>query len=142
MPPGDPQRTWFPEMLQVLRTRWRPDMSFEQLIELARELDTMLHRIRSERHIRPPVNRCRRCGHVGEAAEPDVTVRATILSLGRFGMAPAELVKTLEKSWAVYRKQKGLDLYGKTVEPAKTEARTCAHPKPVIALRDGSPTRP
>src|ERR1039457_4973801 len=97
MPAGDPQRTWFPEMLDVLRARWHVGLPFAELIELRDELDTMLHRIRAERHIRPPVIRCPRCGHVGEAAEPDVTVRAMILSLGRFNMAPAEQVRTLGK---------------------------------------------
>ena len=87
-------------MLDVLRARWHVGLPFAELIELRDELDTMLHRIRAERHIRPPVIKCRRCGHVGEAAEPDVSVRAMILSLGRFGMAPAEQVKTLEKRWA------------------------------------------
>lgn len=115
-------------MLERLRTRWHADMSFEQLIELARELDTMLHRIRSERHIHPPIIKCRRCGRVGPAAEPDVTVRAMILSLERFGMAPVEQVKALDKCWAAHRKQKGLDLYGKAAEAPKSEVPGCAHP--------------
>jgi hypothetical protein len=51
-----------------------------------------------------------------------------ILSLGRFGIAPAEHVKGLEKRWATHRKQHGLDLCGKAAEPAKIEAPTCAHP--------------
>ena len=127
MPAGDPQRTWFPEMLEILRARWHVDLPFAELIELRDELDTMLHRIRAERHIRPPVIRCPQCGHVGEAAEPDVSVRAMILSLRRFGMAPAEHVKMLEKRWATYRKQNGLDLYGKTAEPAVAGAPACAH---------------
>ena len=51
-----------------------------------------------------------------------------ILSLGRFGIAPAEQVKVLEKRWVAYRKQNGLDLYGKEAEPpARTEAAKCAH---------------
>ena len=116
-------------MLDVLRARWHVGLPFAELIELRDELDHMLHQIRAERHIRPPVIRCPRCGHVGEAAEPDVTVRAMILSLGRFNMAPAEQVKTLEKGWAAYRKQNGLDLYGKTAEPAGAEASACAHSK-------------
>lgn len=126
MPAGDPQRTWFPDMLEILRARWHVDLPFAELIELRDELDTMLHRIRAERHIRPPVIRCPQCGHVGEAAEPDVSVRAMILSLRRFGMAPAEHVKMLEKRWATYRKQNGLDLYGKTAEPAEAGAPACA----------------
>src|SRR6266508_3275112 len=89
-------------MLELLRARWRPDLSFEQLIALAGELDKMLHCIRSERHIQPPVIRCPRCGDVREAAEPDVTVRAMIFSLGGLGIAPAEQLKALEKRWAVF----------------------------------------
>ena len=57
MPAGDPQRTWFPEMLEILRARWHVGLPFAKLIELSDELDTMLHRIRAERHIRPPVTR-------------------------------------------------------------------------------------
>jgi len=127
MPAGDAQRTWFAEMIEVLRTRWDVGLPFAALIELRDELDTMLHRIRAERHIRPSVIKCPRCGHVGEAAEPDVTVRAMILSVGRFGMAPEEEVKTLEKRWAAYRKQNGLDLYGKPAEQAAAGAPACAH---------------
>lgn len=50
MPAGDPQRTWFPEMLEILRARWHVGLLFAELIELRDELDTMLHRIRAERH--------------------------------------------------------------------------------------------
>jgi hypothetical protein len=45
----------------------------------------------------------------GEGAEPHVSVRAMIWLLTRFGIAAG----ALEKSWAAYRKQNGLDLYGK-----------------------------
>jgi len=127
MPAGDAQRTWFPEMIEILRARWSVGLAFASLIELRGELDIMLHRIRAERHIRPPVIKCRRCGHVGEAAEPDVTVRAMILAVGRFGMASAEDVKAIETRWAVYRKQNGLDLYGKPTEQAAAGAAACAH---------------
>jgi hypothetical protein len=114
-------------MLEILRACWNVGLAFATLIELRDELDTMLHRIRAERHIRPPVIKCPRCGHVGEAAEPDVTVRAMILSVGRFGMVPAEEVKTLERRWAAYRKQNGLDLYGKPAEQAAAGAPAGAH---------------
>jgi hypothetical protein len=127
MPAGDASRTWFPEMLGRLRTAWRADLSFVELVGLRDELDAMLHRIRSEKQIRPPVIRCPRCGHVGEAAEPDVTVRAMILSLARFAIAPAADVKALEKRWAAYRKQNGLDICGKAAEPPRAGNPACAH---------------
>lgn len=115
-------------MVETLRIRWRVGLSVDEVIALRDQLDAMLHRIRAERHIRPPVIKCARCGHVGEAAEPDVSVRAVILSLGRFGIASAEEVKALEKSWSLYRKQKGLDLYGKTEDAERASTGTCLHP--------------
>ncbi len=49
-----------------------------------------------------------------------------ILSLGRFGIASPETTKALEKEWSRYRKENGLDLYGKAAEaPAKAPA--CSH---------------
>ena len=46
-------------------------------------------------------------GQIGEATENDVTVRAMISSLGRFGIAAAEEVKALDRRWAAHRKQNG-----------------------------------
>jgi hypothetical protein len=36
-----------------------------------------------------------------------------ILSLSRFNIVNPERVKILEKKWAVYREENGLNLYGK-----------------------------
>ena len=126
MPAGDAQRTWFPEMVDELRSRWRVGLPLPDVIQLRDDLDAMLHRIRSERNIRTPVIRCRSCGHVGPAAEPDVSVRATIISIGRFGIAPAEQVKALEKRWAAHRKANGLDLNGKQAS-AQRPIDQCGH---------------
>ncbi len=73
-------------------------MSFDAVVELRDDLDAMLHQIRSERHIRPPVFRCTHCGHFGEGAKPHVSVRAMILSLGRFGITPTDQIRALEKA--------------------------------------------
>ena len=125
---GDAQRVWFPEMIERLRSQWPHGTSFEALVKLRDELDAMLQRIRLERGIRPPVFRCPRCGHVGEGAEPHVSVRAMILSLARFGIAPAEQTSGLEKAWAAYRKQHGLDLDGKSMGSPPTGTARCFHP--------------
>jgi hypothetical protein len=126
MPAGDPQRTWFPEMVEELRRRCRMGMSFTELVELRDQLDAMLHQIRSERHISTPVIRCPRCGHVGPAAEPDVSVRAMILAVGRFGVGPVEHVKALEKRWAAHRREYGFDLHGRAAGTTTT-ALACSH---------------
>jgi hypothetical protein len=127
MASGDAQRTWFPEMLDVLRKRWRGGLPFEEWIRLAGELDEMLQRARAMRRIQRPIFRCLDCGHVAQAAEVHVTVRAMILSLGRFRIVPMEEMKQIERSWAAHRKQHGLDLYGKVAEAATEGRKGCEH---------------
>jgi hypothetical protein len=112
MPAGDAQRTWFPEMVAVLRRDWNRSMSMPELIELRGRLDSMLQSIRSERGILPAVMTCPSCGSTGHAAPPKVSVRALILALARFGIAAAEEVRVLEKSWNRYRREKQLDMHG------------------------------
>ena len=131
MAAGDPQRVWFPEMVERLRSQWHQGMSFDAIVNLRDELDAMLRRIRSERHIRvrAPVFKCPKCGYVGEGAEPHVSVRAMILSLIRFGIADADPTYVIEKGWAAYRKAKALDLYGKGLAPKSTHIAGCAHPQ-------------
>lgn len=127
MASGDAHRVWFPEMVQHLRLHWRDDLTMDALVELCDELDDMLGRIRSTRHIANPIFKCPTCGHIGRGADPHVSVRATILALARFGVAEREPVRALEKAWATYRKAAGLDLYGHapTSEPANLP--DCAH---------------
>jgi len=127
MPAGDAQRTWFPEMVNELRDHWRPGLSWSQLVGLRDEFDAMLHRIRSERKIRPPIVKCPNCHHVGPAAEPDVSVRAMLIALGRFGIVPIEDVKALDKRWAAHRKANRLDLNGKPMPLTKAPTASCGH---------------
>ena len=98
-----------------------------EVVELRGNLDAMLRQIRSDRDIQPPVIKCPRCGQVGPAAEPHVTVRAMILALGRFGIVPIEQVKIVEKRWATHRREKELDLYGQAARPVMITAIGCDH---------------
>jgi len=124
MPAGDPQRTWFPEMINHLRVEWHADMPFPALIELCGSLDRMVCRIRSERKLLRPMMRCPRCGLVARQAEPRVSVRATILAVSRFGIASRDVTKKVEKEWAKYRKLHGLDRYGNR-GPEVSQAPNC-----------------
>ena len=126
MAAGDPQRTWFPEMIQKLRAEWYVGMSFPKLIKLCDSLDSMLRDIRSTRKIHSPIFKCPKCGHVGPGGEPKVSVRAMILSLGRFKIAEAQHTKVLEKQWAIYREKTGLICMARLTKanPAGMSART------------------
>jgi hypothetical protein len=119
MPSGDPQRTWFPQMIRRLRAEWRPEMSMPMLINLRDKLDEMLHQIRTVGHFQTPIITCLKCGKTGHAAEPRVSVRAMILALARFEIAPKDQAKALEKAWAKYREEHQLDIEGKALSTAR-----------------------
>jgi hypothetical protein len=114
-------------MVQHLRVRWRDDLSMEALLGLRDDLDDMLGRIRSTRHITNPVFKCPACGHIGPGADPHVSVRAMILALARFGVAARESARALEKAWTTYRKTAGLDLYGHSATTEPVRLPGCAH---------------
>jgi hypothetical protein len=99
MAAGDAQRVWFGQMVDRLR----------------------------EGSISSPVFRCRDCGYAGPGATPHVSVRAMVLSLTRFGIAPAEQIHALEKQWSAYRKQNDLDPYGKQTASRQIENSPCNH---------------
>jgi hypothetical protein len=42
MAAGDAQRVWFEQMVERLRDRWHPGMSFDALISLRDDFDAML----------------------------------------------------------------------------------------------------
>ena len=114
-------------MVEHLRLRWRDDLSLEALLGLRDELDDMLGRIRSTRHISNPVFKCPACGRIGRGADPHVSVRATILALARFGVVAREQARALEKAWSAYRKKAELDLYGHAAAAEPARLPGCAH---------------
>ena len=124
---GDAHRVWFPEMVEHLRLHWRDDLSMAALLRLRDELDDMLGRIRSTRHISNPVFKCPACGHIGRGADPHISVRATILALVRFGVAAREPARALERAWTTYRKTAGIDLYGHAATSEPVRLPGCAH---------------
>jgi hypothetical protein len=93
-----------PGMVQHLRLPWRDDLPIEDLLRLRAELDEMLGRIRSTRHIANPVLKCPACGRIGRGADPRISVQTTILAVARFGVAAREPALALEKAWTTYRK--------------------------------------
>ena len=115
MATGDGNRVWFPEMIETLRSRWNVAMPFPLLIELCNTLDGMFQRRRSRGPTLPPGSRCPECGGIvgsENQQQHSISVRATILSLRRFGIASPEVSKRTEKEWARYRPENRLDITG------------------------------
>ncbi len=38
MPPGDAQRAWFPEMLERLKAKWKPELTWKKQIGICEEM--------------------------------------------------------------------------------------------------------
>jgi hypothetical protein len=112
MASGDAQKVWFPAMIAMLRKAADPAMSVDAVLVLRDRLDATLQHIRSTRQILPAMMWCPHCQAHHRAAPPRVSVRATLLALGRFAdLAPTD-VQALEKRWNRYRRQHQLDRYG------------------------------
>ena len=120
MPAGDASRTWFSEMIEALRREWKPEMPWEQVVALRDCLDAMLQEIRLLRGIRPPTMWCPYCKQRTRQAPPNVSVRAVIFALGRFGIASQTEIKSLDKRWTKHRKENGLDRNSKLSQAATT----------------------
>lgn len=112
MASGDAQKVWFPAMMATLRKAADPAMSMDAVLLLRDRLDATLQTIRSTRQILPAMMWCPHCQAHHRAAPPHVSVRATILALGRFAEVAATEVQALEKRWNRYRRQHQLDRYG------------------------------
>jgi len=112
MASGDAQKVWFPELIEMVRQAEAPAMSMDALLRLRDQLNTTLQTIRHTRQILPAMLWCPHCQARHRAAPPSVSVRATILALGRFTRATASEVQALEKQWDRYRKQHQLDRDG------------------------------
>jgi len=112
MASGDAQRVWFPELIAMVQQAGEPAMSMDTLLRLRDRLNTTLQTIRRTRQILPAMMWCPHCQARHRAAPPSVSVRATILALGRYTHATAAEVQALEKQWNRYRKQHQLDRDG------------------------------
>jgi hypothetical protein len=112
MASGDAQRVWFPDLIAIVRQAGNPAMSMDALLRLRDRLDASLQTLRQTRQLLPAMMWCPHCQARHRAAPPSVSVRATILALGRFTQATAAEVQALEKQWNRYRRQHQLNRDG------------------------------
>jgi hypothetical protein len=115
--PGDARRTWFPELVATLRERWSEGMTCEQLIAFRADVQRQLGAIRAGRGIKAGSKWIQSDRYAGirimqRCSEPRISVRALILALGRYHIAPAQVVSDLEQRWRLFRREHGLDLQG------------------------------
>ncbi len=70
MAQGDAQRAWFPEMLSILRERWYPDISWEEVSRLCDDMQRLRDEISERKNIKPVRMYCKKCGQYSETVPP------------------------------------------------------------------------
>ena len=121
MPRGERHQVWYPELVVLLRNEWRPDLSWDAILELRGRLQGHLEQLRARRGILPAVIRCSCCGITAPAAPPLISVRAMLFAVERYGIETHEVVRQRERAWTGYRALHDLDLVGRPVADHELE---------------------
>jgi len=112
MPAGDPQRVWFPEMIDDLKTNWSSSMKWEELAIFCRRMTEKRIQIRQSRGIKSPKIRCSKCGKVSRSDNIGISIRSALFVLKNSGVVSGEEFKTLDKDWKTFKKKNNLNPYG------------------------------
>lgn len=123
MPSGDPQRVWFPEMLEELKKAWSRTMSWEEMTDLCARMTKKREQIRKERAIQAPKTRCSKCGRTSRSDITGVSIRSALFALKKSGLFTDSELKELDKSWMKHRKAQGLDAHGRRTAPESAGER-------------------
>ena len=115
MAAGDAQRSWFPEMLEILKERWNNEMTLEQVSLLCDDMQKMRDKIRENNNIKPIKIFCKKCGKYSLSTPPRISIRSLLFALKKACIVSEEQLKKLDKDWKKYRKLNNLDLYGKKI---------------------------
>lgn len=126
MAAGDAQRVWFQEMVEELRQRWSPSLTWDEVVGLCGQAMVSRARIRQERGIFPPRTRCPHCGRVSQAEIPGISVRSLLFALRNDGQIDESELARLDRSWKKHRAANGLDAYGRPRRERPAVARPCA----------------
>ena len=113
MAAGDAQRVWFPEMIESLKDRWTPKMTWSECSEFCEEMTNVRENIRKERNIKPIRFFCKGCQEYHYSSMSPISIRSMLFTLKKIRIISETKFKTLDKSWKKYKKENDLDPNGK-----------------------------
>ena len=102
MASGDRTRVWFKDVEAILVSRWRGDLSGEELAALAADVTESTTRFRAEHGILPPIYSCRRCETSARTKPPVIHVGGMIFRAKRLGLIGDAEVAQLQVLWRRY----------------------------------------
>ncbi len=113
MASGDAQRAWFPEMIETLKNKWAPTMSWPDCSKFCEEMTAVREGIRNDRNIKPIMFFCKQCQEYHYSTMPPISIRSMLFTLKKVGAITESKFKELDKNWKKYKKENNLDPYGK-----------------------------
>lgn len=112
MPAGQAHTTWFPELKDILKDRWKLELSIEQHFDLVNDLNKKLKQIRTDLNIQPPMMWCPKCQKRHHSKFTDVSLTGMYYALKRFEMCENHEFNKLLGKWKKYSKSDNIDIYG------------------------------
>ncbi len=113
MPQGDAQRAWFPEMLEELKTKWNPSLSWDDYIAFCNEATEYRKTLRKEKGITGPRMWCSNCESYHDMGPPDVGVRSMLFALKKINLLADEEFNQTDREWKNYQRHNKLTATGK-----------------------------
>ena len=104
MPAGQAHTTWFPELKDILKKRWKSKLTISQQFDLVAELNNKLNQIRIDLDIQPPMMWCPNCQKRHRSRFTGVSITAMYYALKRFELCEEEEFKKLKRDWNKYSK--------------------------------------
>lgn len=112
MPAGQAHTTWFPELKEILKTKWSLNLSINQHFDLVNDLNKKLKQIRTDLKIQAPMMWCPKCQKRHRSIFTDVSVTAMYYALKRFKLCEKNEFNILLREWKIYSKSENIDIYG------------------------------
>ena len=99
MAAGDATRVWFKDVDTLLVSRWKDDMSAEDLAALAVDLTEKTNIFRDQQGILPPIIHCPQCQTSARAKPPVIHGGGAIFAAKRLGLIGEAEVTSLQAVW-------------------------------------------
>jgi hypothetical protein len=120
MAPGDAQRVWFPEMLEVLTATWSTSTTWDELIELCGRVTVLRTELRQSLGIQAPLMKCPKCGSISRSDIKGVSIRSALFALRKIGAISDSDFQRLDRDWKKHRAARGLDALAKASDTSSS----------------------
>ena len=121
MPIGQCNTVWFKELKEILKEKWKPDLTIHEHFMLVYDLDSKLNQIRKDGNMSPPMMWCPKCQKRERSKFSQVSITGMYYALKGMEIISEDQFKKLIKDWKTYSKLEKINSYGNPIELKTTE---------------------